>query len=72
MDILHMRDYGGEISCPMCGHKHHVTPRQLQTEIQIVFHCANCGTDVTHENSVAREIAAGMNAIRASLEKLNI
>jgi DNA-directed RNA polymerase subunit RPC12/RpoP len=67
-----MRDYGGDISCPTCGHIHHVTPRQLQGDFQIVFICEHCGTEVVHDNKVAQEIAARIEGLRPGFEKLKI
>jgi hypothetical protein len=37
---MRMRDYGGDIPCPECGQKHHISPRQLQGDLQIEFTCA--------------------------------
>ena len=67
-----MRDYGGDILCPSCGHLHHVSPRRLQADLQIVFSCSHCGTEVVHENVVARELAERFQTIRHNLSRLKI
>jgi uncharacterized Zn finger protein (UPF0148 family) len=63
-----MRDYGGDISCPICGRHHHITPRQLQSMVQIVFVCNGCGTEVVHENTVAQDIATKIEDLRDRLK----
>jgi predicted RNA-binding Zn-ribbon protein involved in translation (DUF1610 family) len=67
-----MRDYGGDIPCPTCGALYHVSPRVLQGDLQIVFTCPSCGTDVVHDNDVAREIAEHFATIRINLSRLKI
>jgi transcription elongation factor Elf1 len=67
-----MRDYGGDISCPMCGHPHHISPRQLQADFEIVFTCGRCGMDVVHENTVAWEIAQHFETIKFGLSRMRI
>jgi uncharacterized Zn finger protein len=67
-----MRDYGGDIPCRACGALHHVTPRVLQADLQIVFTCSNCGAEVVHENDVARGIAEHFQTIRVNLSRLRI
>jgi DNA-directed RNA polymerase subunit RPC12/RpoP len=67
-----MKDYGALIPCPECGAKHHVTPRQLQTELQFVFGCTQCGRTVTHDNEVAIKIYDEMYAIREGLGRIKI
>jgi hypothetical protein len=67
-----MRDYGRDIPCPVCGALHHVSPRVLQADLQIVFICSNCSTEVVHENAVAREIAEHFATIRINLSRLKI
>lgn len=66
------RDYGADIACPHCGSKVHITPRQLQTELEIIFTCPACGADVVHENDVAREIAIQMETIGRRVARLKI
>jgi transcription elongation factor Elf1 len=67
-----MRDYGGDIPCPACGHLHHVTPRQLQADLEITFTCSECGHEVVHENAVAWEIAEHFETIKVGLRRLKI
>ena len=67
-----MRDYGRDIPCPSCGHLHHVTPRQLQVDLQIVFTGSDRGTEVVHENAIAREIAEHFETIKNGLRRLRI
>jgi transcription elongation factor Elf1 len=67
-----MRDYGGDIACPVCGHNHHVTPRQLQADLEITFTCSNCGTETLHENPVAWEIAEHFETIKYGLRRIRI
>ena len=67
-----MRDYGGDISCPVCGLDHHISPRQLQADLEITFTCPGCGTEVVHDNKVAQEIAARIEGLRPGFEKLKI
>ena len=67
-----MRDYRGGIPCPSSGHLHHVSPRQLQADPQIVFTCSKCGAGVVHENEVAREIAEHFRTIKVNLSRLKI
>ena len=67
-----MKDYGGDISCPMCGHKHHVTPRQLQADLEIAFTCGYCGTEVVHQNEVAWAIAEHFDTIKYNLQRIRI
>jgi transcription elongation factor Elf1 len=67
-----MRDYGGDIPCPTRGHPHHVTPRQLQADLEITFTCSECGHEVEHENAVAREIAEHFETIKVGLRRLKI
>jgi hypothetical protein len=67
-----MRDYGAEIACPECGQLHYISPRKLQADLQIIFICARCATEVIHENAVAQGIAARMGTIRRELSKIKI
>jgi transcription elongation factor Elf1 len=67
-----MRDYGGDISCPSCGHLHHITPRQLQADLEVTFTCDRCGNEVVHENTVAWEIAEHFKTIKSNLRRLRI
>jgi hypothetical protein len=67
-----MRDYGAEIACPKCGQLHYISPRKLQSDLQIVFGCVSCGTEVVHENAVAQGIAARMATIRKELGKIKV
>jgi transcription elongation factor Elf1 len=67
-----MRDYGGDVPCPTCGHQHHVVPRRLQGDPQLYFVCDNCGNAVLLENPVAQEIAAHFENIRYGLSRLRI
>jgi len=67
-----MRDYGGDIPCPGCGEKHHISARQLQTEVQIDFTCAGCGMEVSAANEVAGAIARQMDLIKGGLGRIKI
>jgi hypothetical protein len=67
-----MRDYGAEIACPKCGLLHYISPRKLQSDLQIAFNCVSCGTEVVHENLVAQGIAARMATIRRELGKIKV
>ncbi len=67
-----MRDYGGDISCPACGALHHITPRQLQWDLEIEFICAYCGADVVHENRIAWAIAEHFETIKYNLSRIRI
>jgi transcription elongation factor Elf1 len=67
-----MRDYGAEIACPKCGQLHYISPRKLQSDLQITFNCVSCGTEVVHENLVAQGIAARMATIRKELGKIKV
>jgi predicted RNA-binding Zn-ribbon protein involved in translation (DUF1610 family) len=67
-----MRDYGGNIPCPTCGHRHHITPRQLQADLEIAFVCPNCGVSVRHENAVAYAIAEHFETIKLGLRRIKI
>jgi hypothetical protein len=67
-----MKDYGGDIPCPLCGHQHHVTPKQLQCYLQILFVCSNCQTEVLHENAVAQEIADQVASMEWRVPRLKI
>jgi predicted RNA-binding Zn-ribbon protein involved in translation (DUF1610 family) len=67
-----MRDYGAEIACPKCGQLHYISPRKLQSELQVAFNCVSCGTEVIHENLVAQGIAARMATIRKELGKIKV
>ncbi|MDB5393075.1 MAG: hypothetical protein JWM91_581 [Rhodospirillales bacterium] len=67
-----LRDYGADIACPECRTQVHITPKQLQSELQIAFICARCGSEVIHENAVARDIADRMETIRRGLGKIRI
>ncbi len=67
-----MRDYGGDISCPTCGQLHHITPRQLQADLEVAFTCGYCGNDVVHENAVAWQIAEHFETIKSNLRRLRI
>jgi predicted RNA-binding Zn-ribbon protein involved in translation (DUF1610 family) len=67
-----MRDYGAEIACPKCGQLHYISPRKLQSDLQIAFNCVSCGTEVVHENLVAQGIAARMATIRKELGKIKV
>jgi len=67
-----MKDYGGDISCPMCGHLHHITPRQLQADLEVAFICGYCGTEVVHENQIAWAIAEHFDTIKYNLTRLRI
>ncbi|MDB5397387.1 MAG: hypothetical protein JWM91_4893 [Rhodospirillales bacterium] len=67
-----MKDYGADFPCPECGAKHHATPRQLQTDLQIAFICARCGHHVVAENAVANKIFGEMDAIKSGLEKIKV
>lgn len=65
-----MRDYGGNISCPICGHLHYITPRQLQSDLEITYTCSNCGTRAVHANIVVADIAQRFDTIRKGLWKI--
>jgi hypothetical protein len=67
-----MRDYGAEIACPKCGQLHYISPRRLQSDLQVVFSCSSCATEVVHENAVAQGIAARMATIRRELSKIKV
>jgi transcription elongation factor Elf1 len=67
-----MRDYGGDISCPMCGHLHHITPRQLQADLEVAFTCRRCGTEVVHENQIAWDIAEHFETIKRNLRRIRV
>ena len=67
-----MKDYGGDISCPMCGHLHHITPRQLQADLEVAFTCDYCSADVVHENQIAWAIAEHFDTIKYNLTRLRI
>jgi transcription elongation factor Elf1 len=67
-----MRDYGAEIACSNCGQHHYISPRKLQSDLQIVFSCERCGTEVVQENAVAQGIAARMATIRKELGKIKV
>jgi transcription elongation factor Elf1 len=67
-----MRDYGGDISCPMCGHLHHITPRQLQADLEVAFTCSHCGTEVVHENRIAWDIAEHFETIKGNLRRIRV
>jgi hypothetical protein len=66
-----MRDYGADISCPTCGQEYHLTPRRLQADLEIVFLCQNCGTEVVQDNPVAREIADHFETIKHGLRRID-
>ncbi len=70
--IIWMRDYGGDIPCPECGQKHHISPRQLQGDLQIEFTCARCGADVIADNDVAGAIVKKMDLIKRGLGKIKV
>ncbi len=67
-----MRDYGGDISCPMCGRLHHITPRQLQWDLEVAFTCEWCGTEVVHQNEIAWAIAEHFETIKNNLRRIRI
>jgi DNA-directed RNA polymerase subunit RPC12/RpoP len=67
-----MKDYGATLSCPRCGGKHHITPRQLQADAQVEFVCAQCGQRVVATNDVASKIFAEMDAIKEGLGRIKI
>ncbi|MDB5397386.1 MAG: hypothetical protein JWM91_4892 [Rhodospirillales bacterium] len=67
-----MKDYGAQIPCPGCGTSYRVTPRQLQSELQFVFTCTQCGHLITHDNAVAIKIYDEMCAIKGGLGKIKI
>jgi transcription elongation factor Elf1 len=67
-----MRDYGGDISCPMCGQLHHITPRQLQGDLEVAFTCGYCGMEVVHQNEVAWAIARHFETIKYNLTRIRI
>jgi DNA-directed RNA polymerase subunit RPC12/RpoP len=67
-----MRDYGAKISCPICGHLHYITPKQLQADLEITYTCSNCGTEVMHANAVAAAIAEQFDTIRKGLGKIRV
>ena len=67
-----MKDYGGDISCPTCGQPHHITPRQLQAELEVVFTCDYCGSEVVHANAIAWQIAEHFETIKYNLSRLRI
>ncbi|HEX4507603.1 MAG TPA: hypothetical protein VH722_17885 [Alphaproteobacteria bacterium] len=56
----------------MCGHLHHITPRQLQAELEVAFTCGYCGTEVVHENQIAWAIAEHFETIKYNLTRLRI
>lgn len=64
-----MKDYGSDIPCPMCGHEHHITPKELQCYLQIPFVCTHCQADVLHENPIAEEIAYQVASMEWRLPK---
>jgi predicted RNA-binding Zn-ribbon protein involved in translation (DUF1610 family) len=40
--------------------------------LEIVFTCSKCGTEVVHENAVAREIADHFETIKNGLRRIRI
>jgi hypothetical protein len=56
----------------MCGHLHHVTPRQLQGDLEIAFTCGYCGTEVVHQNEIAWQIAEHFETIKYNLRRIRI
>ena len=69
---MEIKDYGALIACPHCGSKHHINPRELQGCALILFRCSDCGTEVVHENEVAKKIAAVIATIRVGLSRMKI
>ena len=67
-----MRDYGGDISCPVCGHLHHITPRQLQADLEVTFTCGYCGAEVVHQNEIAWAIAEHFETIKYNLRRIRV
>jgi hypothetical protein len=66
-EVSGMWDPGANTSCPICGHLHYITPKQLQLGSEITFTCSNCGTEIVHANAVMADIPKREDTIRRDL-----